>query len=123
MIKITIKSGSFSWPATIFDTPTGRLIQEALPLKGEAKRWGQEIYFNIPVLASLEPGASDVVSMGDLGYWPTGNAFCIFFGPTPISKGGEIRAASAVNIFGRVEGELSNLQKVMDGDEVIIEKV
>lgn len=121
-MKVRIKSGPFSWQATVFDTPTGRLIQEALPLKGTANRWGEEIYFEIPVRAGLEPGAADVVSMGDLGYWPAGNAFCIFFGPTPISRGVEIRAASAVNVFGRIEGQLSDLRSVGDGDEVLIEK-
>jgi hypothetical protein len=121
-MKITIKSGSFFWPAVIYDTPTGRLIQEALPLKGRANRWGDEIYFSISVKAQLEPGASDVVSRGDLGYWPAGNAFCIFFGPTPVSQGDEIRAASPVNVFGRVEGDLNNLRQVKDGAEVIIEK-
>ena len=77
---------------------------------------------NIPVQAGLESGASDVVSRGDLGYWPTGNAFCIFFGPTPVSRGKEIRAASAVNVFGRIEGGLSDLNAVNDGDEVVILK-
>ncbi len=119
-MKITVTSGSLSWPAKIFDTPTGRLIKEALPLEGKASRWGEEIYFSIPVSASLEPGASEVVSMGDLGYWPAGKAFCIFFGPTPPSKGNEIRAASAVNILGRVEGDLGKLDQVKNGDVVII---
>lgn len=121
-MKITIKSGSLSWSATIHDTPTGRLIQGALPIKGNAGRWGEEIYFSIPVEAQLEPGASDVVSRGDLGYWPAGNAFCIFFGPTPASRGDEIRAASPVNIFGRVEGNLENLGEVKSGAEVAIER-
>lgn len=121
-MQIIIKSGSFSWPATLYDTPTGLLIQAALPLKGKANRWGEEIYFDIPVTASLEPGASDIVSIGDLGYWPPGNAFCIFFGPTQISRGAEIRAASAVNIFGKIEGKLNDLKKVKDGDTVSIEK-
>jgi len=121
-MKVTIKSGTYSWSATIFETPTGRLILDALPLKGVANRWGEEIYFDIPVSASLEPGASDIVAKGDLGYWPTGNAFCIFFGPTPVSKGDEIRAAGAVNLIGRIDGELRDLMRVMDDDEVIVEK-
>lgn len=121
-MKITIKSGSLSWTAETFDTPTGRLIKDALPLEGRASRWGEEIYFSIPVLASLEPRAFDVVSRGDLGYWPTGKAFCIFFGPTPASRGKEIRAAGAVNVFGRVEGDLDKLDQVKNGDTVIISR-
>lgn len=120
MRKLTIKSGLLCWTAVIYDTPTGRLIGRALPLKGHANRWGEEIYFSIPVKAQLEPGASEVVSRGDLGYWPTGSAFCIFFGPTPVSRGDEIRAASPVNVFGCVEGNLDNLRQVEDGAEIII---
>jgi hypothetical protein len=63
-MKVIIKSGSFSWEAAIYDTPTGKLVYQALPLKGAANRWGGEIYFNIPVQAGLESGASDVVSRG-----------------------------------------------------------
>lgn len=106
----------------IYDTPTGRLIHGALPIKGRVNRWGEEIYFSIPVKASLEQGASDVVSKGDLGYWPPGSAFCIFFGATPASRGDEVRAASPVNVFGRVEGDLENLRLVRDGAEIVIEE-
>ncbi len=121
-MRAVIKSGSFSWTATIMDSPTGRKIWEALPLKGRANRWGDEIYFSIPVQAELEPGASDVVSKGDLGYWPPGKAFCIFFGTTPASRGDEVRAASPVNVFGRVEGPVDDLGRVRSGDEVTIER-
>lgn len=121
-MKIKVKSGSFSWSAVIHDTPTGRLVKEALPLKSRANRWGEEIYFSIPVDAGLETGASDVVERGDLGYWPSGKAFCIFFGKTPISSEGEIRAANAVNILGKLKDELVNLHEVKDGDEVTVEE-
>lgn len=119
-MKITIKFGSCAWFASIFDTTTGHLIKEALPLKGRVSRWGDEIYFSIPVDAPLEVNATAFVSKGSLGYWPTGKAFCIFFGPTPLSIGSEIRAASAVNIFGQVEGDLDGLGSVEDGSEVIV---
>lgn len=122
-MKIIIKSGLLAWDAVIDDSITGRLVNEALPMKGQASRWGKEIYFAVPVDTGLEPGASDVVSMGDLGYWPTGRAFCIFFGRTPASRGDEIRAASAVNVFGRVESGFESLDQVKDGAEVIVEKV
>ena len=121
-MKITIKSGSLSWQAAISATPTGKLIYQSLPLQGAASRWGDEIYFTIPVDAELEADAALLVAEGDLGYWPSGKAFCIFFGPTPLSLGNEIRPASAVNVFGRIEGDMSDLDQVRDGDKVIIEK-
>lgn len=121
-MKAIINSGSYSWSAEILDTPTGRLIWDSLPIKGRANRWGEEIYFSIPVEAELESEASEVVPKGSLGYWPIGKAFCIFFGSTPASVGEEIRAASPVNLFGRVEGDLRELDKVQHGDLVVIEK-
>jgi hypothetical protein len=60
--------------------------------------------------------------VGDLGYWPSGSAFCIFFGPTPASRGNEVRPASAVNVIGRVSGDARVFKKVGDGVKVKIEK-
>jgi hypothetical protein len=121
-MRINIMAGSLTWPAVINDTGTGHLIYKALPIRGRASRWGKEIYFAVPVDAKTEPGANDVVSMGDLGYWPAGKAFCIFFGRTPASAGDEIRAASAVNIFGRVESGFEKLEQVEEGAEIIVDK-
>lgn len=121
-MEIVIISSTGSWRAEIFDTPTGRLFWNTLPFKGRAHRWGQEIYFSVPVTAELEEGATEVVQPGDLGYWPPGKAFCIFFGPTPASRGNEIRAASAVNVFGRITGSLEGLDGVREGDGVEVKK-
>ncbi len=115
---ITITAGRVQLKARLNDTATATAIMEALPIEAEANRWGGEIYFPIPVRADLERGAREVVAAGELGYWPAGNAFCIFFGRTPASEGDEIRAASAVNIIGRVLGELDELWDVPDGAEI-----
>ena len=84
---------------------------------------GREIYFTIPVISALDETAKEVVEKGDLGYWPTGKAFCIFFGPTPASQGDEIRPASAVNIVGRVEGNTDVFKNVRDGENIKLERV
>jgi len=107
--------------AQLNDSATAKSVVEALPIKAEGRRWGGEIYFSIPVVAELEEGSREVLEEGDLGYWPSGNAFCIFFGPTPASQGDEIRAASAVNIIGKMEGDWSELWNVPDGAPVLIE--
>ncbi len=104
--------------AMLNDSPTAREIARALPLEAEANTWGEEIYFPIPVHMPLDDGAKELVDAGDLGYWPRGKAFCIFFGPTPISAPGEIRPASAVNIVGKVSGDPSPFKRVKDGDLV-----
>jgi len=103
------------------DGPTAKSITAALPIGAKGRRWGGEIYFAIPVTADLEPDGRDILEEGELGYWPSGNAFCMFFGPTPASEGDEIRAASAVNIIGKMEGDWSELWNVPDGADVLIE--
>jgi hypothetical protein len=118
-IKITV--GSVTLDAELNDSPTARKIASILPFKGGFNTWGDEIYFGIPVEASLDDTAQEVVQVGDLGYWPTGNAFCVFFGPTPASTGEEIRPASAVNMIGRVLGDATLLKDVMSGEEVSLE--
>lgn len=100
---------------------TAEAVWKALPIKGRANRWGDEVYFSVPVRVGQERG-QQVVEKGDLGYWPPGNAFCIFFGPTPASVGEEARAASPVNVFGKILGNPQVFKGVRDGDEVRIER-
>ncbi len=119
--KILIKAGDVTAEGDLNDGPTAEAIWEALPITGKANTWGDEIYFAIPVKADLEPTARETVEMGDLGYWPPGRAFCIFFGPTPASTGTEIRPASAVNIIGRIEGDPTIFKKVKEGSRVQID--
>ncbi len=119
--KISILAGNLKVEAELNESKTARLIREALPIEAKVNTWGEEIYFAIPVRAGLEEGAREVVSSGELGYWPTGHAFCIFFGPTPASRGDEIRAASAVNVIGKVSGDPKVFLKVRDGAKIVLE--
>jgi hypothetical protein len=100
---------------------TAKAVWEALPIEARANTWGDEIYFGIPVKVGPE-NPREVVELGDIAYWPPGNAFCIFFGRTPASRGDEIRPASAVNVFGKVEGDPKVFKKVRSGDTVRIER-
>jgi hypothetical protein len=108
--------------AELNESKTARLIWEALPIEGKTNLWGEEIYFTIPVKTGLEAGSREVVSAGELGYWPNGHAFCIFFGPTPVSRGDEIRAASAVNVIGKVLSDPKAFLKVKNGIKITLEK-
>jgi len=119
--KIMITVEDLKMYAELNNSETAKKIWEALPIKGNANTWGDEIYFSIPVKVGLE-NAKAVVLEGDLGYWPPGNAFCIFFGSTPASEGEEIRPASPVNIFGKIIGDPEVFKKVRSGAKIIIEK-
>jgi hypothetical protein len=115
MDRIMIEVENISLKAELLDTLTGRKIAEALPLEGFVNVWGDEIYFDIPLAIEQEPDARQDVEVGDLAYWPAGSAFCIFFGPTPVSTADRPRAYSPVNVFGRVIDSPQPLKRLSNG--------
>ena len=117
--NILIKVGLVELVAQLNDTNTAQATWEALPVKARVNLWGAEMYFSIPLSLDLEAG-QELVNIGDLGYWPQGNAFCIFFGPTPMSRGDEIRPASQVTVFGKVIGCATVFKQVASGTEITI---
>ena len=120
--RIGISAGDVTVSAVLNDSQTSDLLWEALPLEASANTWGDEIYFRIVVQAEEVDDASDVVPMGAVAYWPPGQALCLFFGPTPASRGCEIRAASAVNMLGAIEGDAASLKQVRSGTRVVVER-
>jgi hypothetical protein len=119
--KIRIRAGAIETTAELNDTRTAQAIWETLPIQSRVNLWGDEIYFSIPLSLELEIG-QESVSLGDLGYWPDGNAFCIFFGPTPVSQGDEIRPASRVTVFGKVIGDAAVFKKIAEGTKITIRR-
>ena len=120
--KIIIEAGEVAGKAVLFESEISKEIWGLLPIESTCNTWGDEIYFTIPVSRSLDETAKEVLEMGDLGYWPTGKALCIFFGPTPMSRGDEIRPASPVNIVGKVISESKMFSKVFTGTKVMVKK-
>jgi hypothetical protein len=102
MKKVNFKIGELVIESEWRETPTARKLFEALPIESTGSYWGGEFYFEVPVKAPAEPDATDVVEPGTVAYWPAGHCLCLFWGPTPASEAGECRAASAVNLVGRV---------------------
>ena len=120
-VQITITAGDVQVQGELDDSDCSRAIAEALPIKAEASTWGEEIYFSIDVDCPAEE-MNAAVELGDLGYWPPGSAFCMFFGMTPMSTADEIRPASPVIVVGRMEGDLEALKTVRAGAPVTIER-
>jgi hypothetical protein len=114
--QIEIQINAFYFHAELYDTPTANKIYHILPLHGNAILWGNEIYFPISSHISLESNARVILNEGKLGYCPDDNAFCIFFGQTPVSSGSKTQAYSHVNAFGKLIGDYSLLKKVRTGD-------
>ena len=120
--KITIQVGPLTLAAELNDSATAAAVAAALPITAKGNRWGEEIYFRIPVKQDEAKDARAEMAVGELAYWPPGNAFCIFFGPTPASVGKEPRAASAVNPIGKISGDVTALRQAPDGCEVVLAK-
>lgn len=121
--KILISAGEVKAEAELFSNETGDEIFKKLPITGTVKRWGEEIYFSIPVSIEETGDAREVLEEGELGYWPAGEAFCIFFGKTPSSRGEEIRAAGNVNVFGRVIGDVKVFSPVEEGTKIVVTRL
>ncbi len=121
MKKLKMTIGGVEITAELFDTPTADAIWEALPFSSTARTWGEEVYFDTPVLAENEANARDVVEAGELAFWLAGSAIAIGFGPTPVSHGDEIRLASPCNIWGRAVDDVRGLLEVRDGAPITVE--
>ncbi len=122
MTKVCIEVGDIKLDAEFNDTETADAILDLLPLEGSANVWGDEIYFSIPVHVGQSIDAKQEVDVGDLAFWPEGDAFCIFFGPTPVSSGDIPKAYSPVNVFGKILGDATVLKRVSNGDIVRVIK-
>ena len=122
--KMKISTKYYEITAEMIDKnpKTAAAIWNSLPFESEVNTWGEEIYFLIPVNLKLE-NSQDVVDIGDIGYWPPGKAFCVFFGQTPMSEPEKIKPASAVNVFARVVGDVEVLKKKKDGDKIRVVKL
>jgi hypothetical protein len=121
--RIRIAAGKVAVEAVLNESPTATKIWDALPIEERGNTWGDEIYFSIPVDAKSEQDARDLVAVGELGYWPPGTAFCIFYGRTPASTDDRPRAASPVNIVGKVVGDATAFRAVSSGTRVKLERV
>jgi len=114
-----------SWPkgaasATLEDTPTARALVAALPITARAQTWGEEIYFEIPVKAKLEPGAKQVVPPGTVCFWVEGSSLALPFGRTPISEGDEPKLVTRCNVLGKIDGDPRRLASVRSGDAMTL---
>ena len=117
-----------SWPggavtATLDPTPTAEKVLAALPTRSSANTWGDDVYFSLPVRASLEPNARQVVDPGTVCFWVEGNSLALPFGPTPVSRGNECRLVTKVNILGKLEDDPRRLSSVNDGDEITVVRI
>lgn len=119
--EISIELDDLRSPKTV------QAILENLPVEINITKWGDELYTERTHISANEENAKREVDYLDVAYWPEGNALCLFYGPTPISRDGQILAYSPVNIVGRIiphgneKDEL--LQEIKDNTKVIFKLV
>jgi len=119
--RVKLKVGDLELTGVLNTTATADKLWAELPIDASGNTWGDEIYFRTSIEAE-EEDAQEVVDLGDIGYWPPGQALCLFYGPTPPSRGDEIRPASPVNVIGKMDGDATVLKGVSSGIRVVIEK-
>ena len=117
-IRIEWKGGAVS--ATLEDTPTARALIAALPATSSASTWGEEVYFEMPVEATLEASARQIVEPGTVCFWTEGGALALPFGRTPISEDARPKLVSRCNVLGRIEGDARALASVRAGDPITV---
>ena len=118
MTKIIFEFEKLSIEGELNDSPTSKALINSLPIEGISQIWGDEIYFSTSISKENDEWAKETVDLGDIAFWPPGNAICLFFGPTPVSSGNEIRPASATNVMGKIIGDLEELKTINSGDNV-----
>ncbi|OGS42853.1 MAG: hypothetical protein A3K76_02035 [Euryarchaeota archaeon RBG_13_57_23] len=96
-------------------TASVRALVDKLPFKSKAQTWGDEVYFSVPFHAPREQDSRMEMEVGEVAFWPDGDAIALFFGPTPISEGLAPMAFSPCNILGRVVGNPAVLKQVKPG--------
>ena len=123
MREVSITVGTVVLTAELYDTPTADTIYGALPFEAQAQTWGEEVYFPTSVEALQETDAKTVIDPGEIAFWLAGNCIAIGYGPTPVSRGKEIRLASPGNVWARTSDDVKKLAAVKDGDKVRVERV
>lgn len=119
--KVLISVGNIKIEAQLADTQTARNIRDSLPFASKAQQWGDEIYFETPVMAEEEADARDEIKAGELAFWADGSCIAIGYGKTPASKGDEIRLETKCNIWAHAVTDVTLLKGAKPGDFVFIE--
>jgi len=120
MTHIRIQIGEIDIYGIVNDSDVAKSVVSVLPINSSFNTWGDEIYFPIPIELDITDG-QEVVLAGDIAYWPPGHALCIFYGQTPASRDGEIRAASEVYVIGNIQGDADVLKSADKGAKISIE--
>ncbi|WP_295558247.1 cyclophilin-like family protein [uncultured Hyphomicrobium sp.] len=117
---VLIRAGRVSVRAELYATPTADRIWAALPLHSTAETWGQAIHFETPIETGRDRSARLLGTLGDICFWTEDDRVLIAFGPTPISRPGEIRLPRPCNVWAKALDDVTLLKDVAPGEKVSV---
>jgi uncharacterized protein len=117
---VLIRAGAVALRARLLATPTAGRIWAALPIYGTAETWGCAVHFETRVSTGREPGARPLVGAGEIAYWTEDDRIVIAFGPTPLSRPGEMRLPCPANIWAHALDDVAALAVVRPGERVAV---
>ncbi len=123
MKKIILKFKDKELILNLRNTPTANLIYDSLPFSSLVKKWGEEIYFEIPIDIELEDNARTVVKFGEIAFWNEGSAIAIGYGKTPVSNENEIRLISPCNIWADSSFDKTYIEQIKENETVDVKKL
>lgn len=121
--RILLMIGENDFEIDLNDTDAANAIWLAAPFEARTNAWGEEIYFEVPVDDAMLENGRTVLEAGEVAFWPTGRAMCIFYGPTPLSKDGNPEAISEVTPIGRLIGDPRRFEAVGDRMKVLVRRL
>ncbi|MBR4225766.1 MAG: AfsR family transcriptional regulator [Candidatus Methanomethylophilaceae archaeon] len=123
MSKISIRSRAGEFKGDLDGSDISNAIWLSPPLTLETNMLGGMMYCDLPLDVILpKEGRVTELETGDIAYWPGPGAFCVFFGPTPLSReDGRPVAPYPVIRIGRMIGDCSRMDDIGDRQRIILE--
>lgn len=121
--RVLIKAGCVAIQADLLGTDTADRIWQALPLYSAVETWGSSIHFEVPIESGRERNARAKSELGDIYFWNEDNRIIIVFGPTPISRAGELRLPTPCNVWAKTTDDVTLLKTVAPGEKVSVTAV
>lgn len=118
--EILIRAGRAAIRARLLDTPTADRIWATLPIYSTAETWGETLHFETPVETGREGLAKATMKPGDIAFWVEEDRIIIGWGPSPISKPGEIRLPAPCNVFAVALDDVAQLDAITPGERVAV---
>jgi len=122
MSKIMVRTRNGAYAGELDGSDLSNELWLSLPFRADINMLGSMIYFEMPAEVTVT-GDRTVFERGDIAYWPEASAFCVFFGPTPLSgEDGRPVAPYPMKQIGRMTDECGGLENAGDRMRITLER-